>query len=281
MESQPKASIVIPTCRRPEFLARCLEQLAMGKQSVPFASYEVIVVDDDPARSALGKLRSDFRWVQVAYGPLRGPAAARNTGAALARAPLIIFVDDDCVPSATLVEGYLQAAHSHLFMNGPTTCQAGCRDPFETAPINPIGEHAFSCNFACNKKFFEALRGFDEKFLFYGFEDYDFFYRARQMNVAPSFVPLAVVDHPPRPLAPVVKRVLTLENYYRYLLKHEFSPQLMTVMRSWLADWRNRLSLPVPLARRLQALGSFFAELILGTVMHDRLLNKAEESLRA
>lgn len=281
MSDTPLASIVIPTCRRPEFITRCLARLAMGEQTAPFASYEVIVVDDDPGRSSLGPLRKDFRWVQIAYGPMKGPSAARNTGVALARAPLIIFVDDDCVPSRTFVEGYLSAAEKSPFMNGPTTCEAGCNDPFETAPINPLGEYAFSCNFACDRKFFDALGGFDEKFLFYGFEDYDLFYRAKLAGITPLFVPLAAVDHPPRQLAPVMKRVLTLENYFRYQLKHDFSPQRSDVMRSWLADWRKRISLKVPFARRMQAVGSFVAEMLLGTLLHDRLLRKAEQSLRS
>src|SRR5690606_8162709 len=82
----PEVSVVVPTCGRPALLARCLEALA--RQSLPRDSYEVIVVEDRGRR---------------------GPAAARNRGWRRARAPIVAFTDDDCVPERDWLARGLEA----------------------------------------------------------------------------------------------------------------------------------------------------------------------------
>jgi GT2 family glycosyltransferase len=49
------------------------------------------------------------------------------------------------------------------------------------------------------RTFFDSLRGFDENFPMPHLEDVDFRERALGMGRALTFVPEAVVDHPPRP----------------------------------------------------------------------------------
>ncbi|MGO4430725.1 glycosyltransferase family 2 protein, partial [Streptomyces sp. MCAF7] len=76
--------------RAPE-LGRCLGAL----RGLP-----VVVVDDGsldagPVREAAE--RHGARLVR--HDVNRGPAAARNTGAALADTPLVAFVDSDCRPA--------------------------------------------------------------------------------------------------------------------------------------------------------------------------------------
>lgn len=39
-------SVVIPTCRRNDLLAKCLDRLAPGQQTLSPDQYEVIVTDD-------------------------------------------------------------------------------------------------------------------------------------------------------------------------------------------------------------------------------------------
>jgi GT2 family glycosyltransferase len=59
-------------------------------------SFEVIVVDDgSPDPVVLPKLDVPLRLVRQLHG---GPGRARNCGARQARAPLLIFLDDDCAP---------------------------------------------------------------------------------------------------------------------------------------------------------------------------------------
>jgi glycosyltransferase involved in cell wall biosynthesis len=106
----PLISIVIPTHRRPAVLARCLDSLA--KQTVAAGSFEVLVVDDAvPAQleaESLTRAGLDIRLLRSGGG---GASAARNLGAREARAPLLLFLDDDMVAEAPLVERHL-AGHA-------------------------------------------------------------------------------------------------------------------------------------------------------------------------
>src|SRR5205085_1251868 len=84
-----RLSVVIPTYRRPELLARCLA--AALTQSIDRQAYEVIVVDDghdDATRAQVEGMQPaggapSLRYVRPAQG--RGPAVARNAGWRAAR----------------------------------------------------------------------------------------------------------------------------------------------------------------------------------------------------
>ena len=98
-EDALSVSIVVPTYRRPEQLARCLQALA--ELEYPTDRYEVVVVDDgsaepDATRIASICLEAGARLERQARS---GPAAARNRGARAARGEFIAFLDDDCAPS--------------------------------------------------------------------------------------------------------------------------------------------------------------------------------------
>ena len=88
-----RASIVVPTFRRPESLGRCLA--ALCAQDFDPAAYEVIVVDDaasDEARRVVTCYaeRVALRGLALRYVPVtgtHGPAAARNAGWRAARGP--------------------------------------------------------------------------------------------------------------------------------------------------------------------------------------------------
>lgn len=89
-------SLIIPTFRRPEGLARAVR--SAFRQDVA-AELELVVVDNDPAgsaREACARLAeaSDIP-LRYVHEPAPGVANARNAGLAAARAPLIAFLDDD------------------------------------------------------------------------------------------------------------------------------------------------------------------------------------------
>lgn len=99
-------SIVIPTFRRPErALAAARSALAQATKH----GFELVLVDNDPAGSALAKLRelaaAAAHPVAVIHEPRAGVAHARNAGVRAARGGLIAFLDDDEVAP----EGWLDA----------------------------------------------------------------------------------------------------------------------------------------------------------------------------
>ena len=90
--SNPQLSVVVPAYNGGAQLRQCIAALAASD----FAAHEIIVVDDCSTDGSAEACRA--RGVEVVrQSSRRGPAAARNTGAARARAPVILFVDADVV----------------------------------------------------------------------------------------------------------------------------------------------------------------------------------------
>lgn len=110
-------SVVMPTYRRPDLLARCLG--ALLAQTLPADRFEVIVVDDgqeDRCREQVERVAATpgapaIRYLRAASG--RGPAVARNAGWRAATAPLVAFTDDDTLPDPAWLARGLAAMQAH------------------------------------------------------------------------------------------------------------------------------------------------------------------------
>jgi glycosyltransferase involved in cell wall biosynthesis len=94
MASSPRLSIVIPHLNDEDNLARCLASL--DAQAEPGLTYEVIVVDNG-SKQPPSRVVADHPHARLVVEPIPGPGPARNLGAGLAAAPLIAFIDADCV----------------------------------------------------------------------------------------------------------------------------------------------------------------------------------------
>ncbi|HVC33964.1 MAG TPA: glycosyltransferase [Chloroflexota bacterium] len=88
-------SVVIPARNAAQTIAECV--LSALSQSAPRESYEVVVVDDGSTDATAAIARS--HGVRVIPQPPLGMAAARNTGARVARGEVVLFLDADCVPA--------------------------------------------------------------------------------------------------------------------------------------------------------------------------------------
>ena len=91
-------SVVIPTLRRPDSLARALRS-ALAQAGVEADLAEIVVVDNAPegsARSVVDELGAAAPVpIFYVHEPRPGVATARNAGVAAARGELIAFLDDD------------------------------------------------------------------------------------------------------------------------------------------------------------------------------------------
>jgi GT2 family glycosyltransferase len=174
---KPSVSVVVPTCGRPSLLAHCLE--ALERQSLPRSRYEIIVVEDVDRR---------------------GPAAVRNRGWRLARAPIVAFTDDDCVPDVDWLRWGLEAFEKkadvvcgRIVMPVPEPPTDYERD----AQRLERGEFV-TANCLCRKRLLERLGGFDERFRLAWREDTDLHFRLLELGARIVVEPRAVVVHPVR-----------------------------------------------------------------------------------
>ncbi|MBI2407297.1 MAG: glycosyltransferase [Gemmatimonadetes bacterium] len=203
MTPAPLWSVVVPTCDRRRELGACLARLAPGAQSLDAARYEVIVTDDGDFDATEAWLRTECPWARHVRGPRRGPAANRNAGARAATGEWLVFADDDIVPSTGWLAAYAAVIASTVradVLEGRTTCERGLHSPRVHAPQNNTGGVLWSCNFAIRRAVFVSVAGFDEGFAFPHMEDADLRERLRAAGHIITWVPEAIVDHPPRRL---------------------------------------------------------------------------------
>jgi glycosyltransferase involved in cell wall biosynthesis len=86
-----EVSVIIPTYNRRAMLLEAIDSVLAQSAQV----FELIVIDDgstDGSAEYLASLAETIRFERIDH---RGPAAARNRGVAIARAPLVAFLDSD------------------------------------------------------------------------------------------------------------------------------------------------------------------------------------------
>jgi GT2 family glycosyltransferase len=175
---RPQVSVVVPTCGRPELLGRCLA--ALERQMLPRERYEIIVVED--------KLRE-------------GPAAARNRGWRMARAPIVAFTDDDTEPDADWLRCGLAA-----FEAGVAAVTGRVRMPVPERPTDYERDaqgleraEFVTANCFVKKAVLERIGGFDERFRLAWREDSDLHFKLLRAGARIVREPRALVVHPVRP----------------------------------------------------------------------------------
>lgn len=203
--STPSASIVIPTYRRPDLLARCLD--AVCKQSFSHGRYEVVVADD-AASSETEQLVDEFgkrsaclvRYVAVAG--THGPAAARNAGWRQSRGAIIAFTDDDCIPDPDwLAAGVacLEEAPDRAAAWGRLEMPLPPRPTDYERDASGLASAVFvTANCFVRKAALAKVGGFDERFQVAWREDSDLYYSLLERGLVVVHQPNALVVHPIR-----------------------------------------------------------------------------------
>jgi len=204
----PAISVVVPTYRRAAPLRDCLEALAA--QDLGADRFEVVVVDDGsprPPTAVVERFRERLD-VTLLTTPHGGPARARNLGAAHARAPLLAFTDDDCLPDRGWLRVLAEALAAHPGHGiGGCTRNALPDNPYAVmsqfilerayAYYNPAPERSrffASNNLALPAPLFQRVGGFDPRFCAAA-EDRELCDRWLWHGYRLLFVPRAVVYH--------------------------------------------------------------------------------------
>jgi GT2 family glycosyltransferase len=174
-ESCPDITVVVPTYCRPHLLGPLVA--ALEEQTLPADHFEVVFVDnaspDDTSARLAGLAASSPLRLHHLIEPKRGPAAPRNAGWRTSTAPVVAFIDDDCLPEP----GWLAAGLAAVTADNRIGVVQGCTRKPEGAPLGdwtlwrqvaaptPYFE---GCNIFYRRAALEQAGGFDEGIGNYG-----------------------------------------------------------------------------------------------------------------
>jgi glycosyltransferase involved in cell wall biosynthesis len=178
----------------------------LRRQTVAPDQFEVIVVDDGSSDGTPDLLETERRrnGIHVSFHRREqpgGPASARNVGWKSASAPLVVFTDDDVVPTPGWLEAILEVSRpdANILVQGPTQPLPSERHllgPFSrTVDISGPTPHYETCNIAYPRALLEQLGGFDESYPSPAGEDSDLGWRAVDAGAELRFAPKALVHH--------------------------------------------------------------------------------------
>jgi glycosyltransferase involved in cell wall biosynthesis len=133
----PRLSVVIASYNSAGMIENCLASL---RGQVTEAEFEVIVVDSSTDGAADG-LEARFPGLRLLrFRERKYPGDARNHGVAAARAPIVAFLDADCLAAAHWVERVLRAH------DGPDPAIGGSIANAE--PAGAAGWASYFCEFS-------------------------------------------------------------------------------------------------------------------------------------
>ncbi len=206
---KPRVSVVVPTYKRPDLLARCLD--ALLAQDFDADDYEIIIADDANCAETQQQVMliaekarlcgQTVRYIPVLPASAHGPATARNLGWHAARGEIIAFTDDDCIPQpqwlragvAAMVDGVAGVA-GHLMVP-----LEGVATDYEYNAAQ-LGKNDFvTANCFYRRAALLEVGGFDECFTSAWREDTDLVFTLLTRGAKFTTAQDALVIHPVRP----------------------------------------------------------------------------------
>lgn len=197
-------SIIIPTKDRGVFFDEALQSVVKAIEGL---DAEVIVIND--SKTSNPNIPSGFQNIRLIHNPKNGVASARNLGASLAQAELILFMDDDfviphnCIKRAfDIVKQDESKIHLFNWVYPPklqkrlkqfqfgryliayqfTSIQGWLGDEWRDEEVFELKDGA-SYFLPIMKSMFLKIGGYNEDFTHAGAEDYDFVQRAKGKGV--------------------------------------------------------------------------------------------------
>jgi glycosyltransferase involved in cell wall biosynthesis len=197
-------SVIIPTYKRPQLLARCLHALAC--QRFDSTQYEIIVVSDGPDEQTEEAVLAYHAPVSLRFLSLPhkgGPAAARNLGWRMAYGELIAFTDDDCLPDpdwlVNLWMAYKTSGQQDIALTGRIIVPLPVNPTDYERNIAHLETAEFvTANCACSRHTLQRVNGFDEAFTMAWREDSDLHFKILEQGITLRHIPRAIVTHPVR-----------------------------------------------------------------------------------
>ncbi len=200
----PFVSVIIPTYNNWKSLRLCLN--ALTKQTYPQGSFEVIVVNNDPAEICPYELPASN--IKLLTEGRKSSYAARNTGIRAAKGSILAFTDADCQPDPAWIENGVRCLHER------TICLVGglinfvFNNPDSASEMLDASTHmdnqrsiqkyeaAVTANLFVKRQVFEAIGLFNENLQSGG--DITFTQKAYTCGFKIDYCSKAVVNHPTR-----------------------------------------------------------------------------------
>jgi len=183
-----RLSVVIPAYNEEKLIAGTIDRLCESLRGAGLdrSSFEIIVCDNASSDATAALARG--AGARVVFEPERQIARARNAGAALARAPWLLFLDADSWPDAALLKDLVAVMGDRRVVAG------GCTMRMEGVPLSiAVGYRIWNlisraCRWAagafifCRRDAFDAIGGFG--LAFYVAEELDFSRRMKRWGRA-------------------------------------------------------------------------------------------------
>lgn len=274
-------SVIIITYNRPDDLGMLVRNLA-AQQSADSLLEEVIVINNASTAdySEVKSFMAGFPYFRYVDSPDNlGVARGRNLGISMAKAPVLVTIDDDAwFRDDTALEtiagafsgNYLRDNHAGILCfkvlyasTGQMQVNAFPHKQFGKYHGKPafLAPYFIGCGHAILKEVYDKTGLYPEDF-FYGMEEYDLSYRAINHGYTIAYLSDIVVMHNESPLgrtphaekmrmlwvnkAKVAWRYLPAYCFYTTALMWslEFLKKTKWNWRAWLSGWKSILKIP-------------------------------------
>jgi GT2 family glycosyltransferase len=237
-------SIIIPTFNGSSRIGHCLDALLV---QIAGRDVEVLVVNDgstDNTAETVGQ----YRGVRLINQVNAGPAAARNRGALDAEGKILLFTDDDCIPTPGWLDAMLDpfkdpevVAAKGVYRTRQKSLvarfvQVDYEDRYRIMAAVPDIDFIDTYSAAFLRERFLEMDGYDTSFPVACAEDAELSYRMSTRGWKMRFAPAAIVYHThPDTLSRYLKkkykfafwRVLAVRKNPSKVVKDSHTPQVM------------------------------------------------------
>jgi glycosyltransferase involved in cell wall biosynthesis len=238
------ASIIIPIFNGAARIGYCLDSLM---KQVADRKIEILVVDDGSTDNTADVVRG-YSSVRLISQANAGPASARNRGALEAQGDILLFTDDDCVPTPDWLEAMLEpfqdievvgakgVYRTHQRSLAARFVQIEYEDKYRLMANLPSIDFIDTYSAAFRRDRFLEMTGYDTSFPVACAEDIELSYRMSARGWKMVFAPKAIVYHThPSTLSSYLKkkykfafwRVLAVRKNPSKGVKDSHTPQMM------------------------------------------------------
>ncbi|MCD6369454.1 MAG: glycosyltransferase [Thermoproteales archaeon] len=211
MSERHTVSVIIPAKNGGQLLYNLVYTLLKKQTLTPS---EVIIVYDGVLDEYIEKIL-EMGGKVIFSGERKGANRARNIGVEEAKGQILVFTDEDCIPSSTWIEKIVEemnqlnveAVAGSTFMANPQFFFSRYLDEsvLTSSPKYskriilkndyPPGVVIATCNFAVRRDAWKRVKGFDEEYKWYGSDDMDLGFKLLKAGYRIACSPKPIVYH--------------------------------------------------------------------------------------